>query len=131
MTDSNSKLTTSRNDGPVAQNSGAGSLLDSALANIPAEQREKLIQKALEKRLDLDVEAVRANRRFDASSSDMTNTIDHVRRLESSTKSDYTVKANYETASGYTTVEVRKSTNTVLIVIAVVVAVVFLILFSR
>lgn len=130
MTDSNSKLPT-RTGGPVASTSGTGSLLDSALANLPAEQREKLIQKALEQKLDLEVEGIKANRRFDASSADMANTVDHVRRLEASTRSDYTVRASYETASGNTSVEVKKSNNTVVIVIAVVVAIVFLVFFSR
>lgn len=130
MTDFNSKLT-SRTGGSVVPTSGTGSLLDSALGHLPAEQRENLIQKALEKKLDLDVEAIKANRRFNASSADMVNTVDQVRKLEASTRSDYTVRANYETASGNTSVEVKKSNNTVVIVIAVVVAIVFLVLFSR
>lgn len=127
MTDSNSKVTTGQR--AVVPTSEAGSLLDSALASIPPEQRDKLIGKALEKKLDLDVEAVKAGRRFDASSADMANTVDHVRQLEASTRSDYTVKSSYETASGKTTVEVRKSANisVIVIVIAVVVAIVFLI----
>ena len=83
MTDANSKLT-SRTNGAVTPTSGTGSLLESALASLPAEQREKLIQKALEKKIDLDVEAIKANRRFDASSADMVNTVEHVRRLEAS-----------------------------------------------
>lgn len=50
MTDSNSKLTP-RAGNSVVPTSGTGSLLDSALANLPAEQREKLIAKALEQKL--------------------------------------------------------------------------------
>lgn len=60
----------------------------------------------------------------------MDKTAEHVKRLEGVTKSDYTIKANYETASGNTTVEIKKSNYTVAIVIAVVIAIVFLILFS-
>lgn len=127
MTDASSKLT-SRTGSSVVP---TGSLLDSALASLPAEQREKLIQKALDKKLDLDVEAIKANLRFNSSSADMVNTVDQVRKLEASTRSDYTVRANCETASGNTSVEVKKSNNTVVIVIAVVVAIVFLVLFSR
>jgi len=59
----------------------------------------------------------------------VANTIHQVRALENSTKSDYTVKAEYETASGRTNVEVRKSNNTVIIVIAIVVAILILLLF--
>ena len=94
MTDSNSKVTVGKDGAIVPASSGAGSLLDATLANLPAEQREKLIQKALEKKLDLDVEAIEANRRFDASSADMASTVDQIRKLEASTKSDYTVRAN-------------------------------------
>lgn len=113
------------------QSARPGRLLDAALTNLPAEKREELLGKALEKRLDLEVEAVRANRRHEASSIDMANTVDHVRRLESSTKSDYSVRASYETGSGSTTVEIKKSNNTVIIVVAVVVALIFLAVFSK
>jgi hypothetical protein len=61
----------------------------------------------------------------------MHNTARHVRDLESSTKSDYTVRANFETASGSTSVEVKKSNNTTIIVVAVVVALIFLVLFAK
>lgn len=130
MTDFNSKLT-SRTGSSVVPTSGTGSLLDSALGHLPAEQREKLMQKAQEKKLDLDVAATEAQLRFDASSADMANTARLVRELEASTKSDYAVRTHHETASGNTMIEVKKSNNTVVIVIAVVVAIVFLVLFSR
>ena len=115
----------------TTRSSSSGSLLDSAFQSLPQEQRQKLVEKALEKKLELDVEAVRAARRHEQSSADMHNTVRQVRELESSTKSDYTVRASYETASGNTNVEVKKSNNTTIIVVAVVIAIVFLILFSR
>lgn len=108
-----------------------GSLLDTAFQNLPAEQRDKLLAKALDKRLELEVDAAKAAQRHDRSGIDMNNTVRHVRDLESSTKSDYTVRANFETASGNTSVEVKKSNNTTIIVIAVVVAVIFLVLFAK
>jgi len=69
--------------------------------------------------------------RYQASSVDMANTIHQVRALENSTKSDYTVRAEYETASGRTTVEIKKSNNMVIIIIAMVIGVVALILLSK
>jgi hypothetical protein len=108
-----------------------GSLLDTAFQNLPAEQREKLLAKALEKKLELDVDAAKAAQRHERSGIDMHNTARHVRDLESSTKSDYTVRANFETASGNTSVEVKKSNNSTIIVVAVVIAVIFLVLFSK
>ena len=111
--------------------SSSGSLLDTAFQGLPQEQRQKLLEKALEKKLELDVEAVKAARRHEQSGADMHNTVRHVRDLESSTKSDYIVRANFETASGNTSVEVKKSNNTTIIVVAIVIAVIFLILFAR
>lgn len=87
--------------------------------------------KALERKLELEVDAAKAQQRHDRSGIDMHKTVEHVRNLESSTKADYTVRANYETASGNTSVEVKKNNSTVFIVIAVVVAVVFFLLFRR
>jgi hypothetical protein len=106
-----------------------GNLLDAALANLPPEQRQALAQKALERKLDIDAEAFKADMRYHASSADMANTIHQVRALENSTKSDYTVKAEYETASGRTNVEIKKSNNTVIIVIAIVIAIIILAMF--
>ena len=108
-----------------------GNLLDAALAHLPAEQRQALAQKALERKLDIDAKAVEADNRHRASSVDMANTIHQVRALEDSTKSDYTVRAEYETASGRTNVEIKKSNNTVIIIIAIVIAIIVLITFSK
>lgn len=128
MSDSSSK--SPKND-LTTRPASNGSLLDAAFQNLPAEQRDKLLAKALDKRLELEVDAAKAAQRHDRSGIDMHNTVRHVRDLESSTKSDYTVRASFETASGNTSVEVKKSNNTVIIVIAVVVAVIFLVLFAK
>jgi len=128
MSDSSSK--SPKND-LTTRPASTGSLLDTAFQNLPAEQRDKLLAKALDKRLELEVDAAKAAHRHDRSGIDMHNTVRHVRDLESSTKSDYTVRASFETASGNTSVEVKKSNNTVIIVIAVVVAVIFLVLFAK
>ena len=108
-----------------------GNLLDAALAHLPPAQRQALAQKALERKLDIDAKAVEADNRYRASSVDMANTIHQVRALENSTKSDYTVNAQYETASGRTSVEIKKSNNTVIIVIAIVIAVIVLMMFAK
>jgi len=108
-----------------------GSLLDEALSKLPKEQQERLLGKAIEKRLDIDEEAKRADLRYQASSMDMVNTIRQVNSLEQSTKSDYTVRAEYQTASGKTNVEVKKSNNTVIIVIAIVIGIIILLMFAN
>ncbi len=108
-----------------------GNLLDAALAHLPPEQQQDLAQKALERKLDIDAKAVEADNRYRASSVDMANTIHQVRALENTTKSDYTVKAEYETASGRTNVEIKKANNTVIIVIAIVIAIIVLMIFAK
>jgi hypothetical protein len=128
MSDSSSK---SPNNDLATRPVSTGSLLDTAFQNFPAEQRDKLLAKALEKKLELEVDAAKAAQRHDRSAIDMDNTVRHVRDLESSTKSDYTVRATFETASGNTSVEIKKSNNTTIIVVAVVVAVIFLVLFAK
>jgi hypothetical protein len=128
MSDSSSK--SPKND-LTTRPASTGSLLDIAFQNLPAEQRDKLLAKALDKKLELEVDTAKAAQRHDRSGIDMHNTVRHVRDLESSTKSDYNVRATFETASGNTSVEVKKSNNTTIIVIAVVVAVIFLVLFAK
>lgn len=108
-----------------------GNLLDAALAHLPPEQRQALALRALERKLDIDAKAIEADNRYRASSVDMANTIHQVRALENSTKSDYTVNAEYETASGRTNVQIKKANNTVIIVIAIVIAIIVLIMFAK
>jgi hypothetical protein len=124
----NNNLPAKRHDLTISQ---PGSLLDSALSKLPVEQQKALMQKAIEKRLDLDVDATRAAHRFQASSADMANTIRHIRDVQNSTESDYTLRADYETASGRTHVEIKKSNNTVIIVIAIVIGIATLMMFSK
>jgi uncharacterized membrane protein len=128
MNERDKNLPAKREDFSLAQ---PGSLLDEALSKLPKEQQEKLLSKAIEKRLDIDEEGKRADLRYRASSVDMANTIRQVNALEQSTKSDYTVRAEYETASGKTNVEVKKSNNTVIIVIAIVIAIILLLMFTN
>ena len=128
MSDKRDNLPAKRDDFSLAKQ---GSLLDEALSKLPKEQQEKLLSKALEKRLDLDEEGKRADLRYEASSRDMANTIHQVDALENSTQSDYTVRAEYETASGKTNVEIKKSNNTVIIVIAIVIGVILLLMFAN
>ncbi|MES2983555.1 MAG: hypothetical protein V4727_14675 [Verrucomicrobiota bacterium] len=128
MSDKRDNLPAQREEFSLAQ---PGSLLDAALSQLPKEQQERLLGKAIEKRLDIDEEARRADLRFRASSLDMVNTIRQVNALEQSTKSDYTVRAEYQTASGKTNIEVKKSNNTVIIVIAIVIGIIILLIFAN
>ncbi|GMU92856.1 MAG: hypothetical protein AMXMBFR4_19140 [Candidatus Hydrogenedentota bacterium] len=110
---------------------GHENVLDTAIANLPPSQRDALIEKALERKLDLETDARRAEMRYRQSSADMENTVRHVRDLEMSTKSDYSVRAEFNTASGRTNVEIKKSNNLTIIVIAIVLGIIVLWLFSN
>jgi len=132
MSDQNSPNTASGpNQQLPAKIPPSGNLLNAALAHLPLEQQQALAQRALERQIELDAAAAEAQHRYQNSSRDMDNTVDHVRELERSTKSDYTVRADYKTASGSTTVEIKKANNTVIIVIAIVIGVLVLLMFSK
>jgi hypothetical protein len=115
MSDKQENLPVKREDFSLAQQ---GSLLDAALSQLPKEQQERLLAKAIEKRLDIDEEAKKADLRYKASSLDMVNTIHQVKALEQTTKSDYTVRAEYQTASGKTNIEIKSGCFAMLCVIA-------------
>lgn len=128
MSNDQNNLPVKRDDFTLAK---PGSLLDEALSKLPKEQQERMLAKAIEKRIDIDAEAKIADLRYQASSVDMANTIRQVHALEQSTKSDYTVRADHQTASGKTIVEVKNSNNTVIIVIAIVIGVILLLFFAN
>lgn len=110
---------------------GQRNLLDQAFDHLTEDQKKALSLKAIEKKLDIDESAKRAALRHQASLVDMENTIRQVQDIEQSTKSDYTIKADYDTASGHTSVQIKKTSNTSIIVIAIVIAVLAMILLAK
>lgn len=110
----------------VTRPASSGNLLEAAFERLPKEQRQRLMEKALEEKLRLDVEAARAEGRNIRNAVDMQRMIHVLQDLESSTNRDFTLQARYETASGNTSVEVKKSTNNTIVIVAVVIAIVFL-----
>jgi hypothetical protein len=130
MPDENYQITPRLGESP-ASISKPGNLLDATLAGLPPDQQAKILAKVAEKRVELDHSEKSADLRHRASTAGMVQTVQTVRALEASSKSDYTVKADFETASGRTSVEVKKNNNTMIIVVAVVIAVIFLVIFSR
>jgi hypothetical protein len=61
----------------------------------------------------------------------MSNTVKMVSALEQAGKNDYEISAQYHTASGQTSVRVKKATNQTIIIIAVAVAAILLVLLLR
>ena len=110
----------------LVQRQNRGGLLNLALDDLTNEQKQQLAQNILDARLGLDVSQAEADQRFGNSTRDMGNTIQTVKSLEESSKSDYEVKSSFETASGKTDIHVKKNNNTVIIIIAVVIGIIVL-----
>ena len=114
----------------LATGSNAPKILDRAFQSLTPEQQQKLLAAASEQALQQEIKDREAQRKFDASGADMQRHVALVREHERN-KSDFTATSEFETPSGRTTVKVSRSNNTLFIVIAVVIAVIFFVMFSR
>lgn len=110
--------------------SGSQGLLHRAFQDLSPEDQRKLHAKVTELAVDLEVANLNAKRKFEASGAEMHRHVDLVKEHEK-IKSDFTIQSEFDTASGRTTVKVSKANNTLYIVIAVVTAVVFFVMFAR
>ncbi len=115
----------------LAMQQSRGQLLNLTLNQISESQVQELRKKILEEQIGLEVSQAKADQRFLNSSRDMASTIQAVRSLEQSSKSDYEVRSSFETASGSTNITVKKNNNTVIIVVAVVVGIILYLLLTK
>lgn len=106
-------------------------LLDTPIENLPVSQRRELEKKIIDEQIKLDVSVKKAEGRFVNSSRDMARDVQAARALEQSTRSDYDVNAHYRTASGHTDLRIKRNTNTVFMVIAIVIGIVVLLVLLR
>ena len=106
-------------------------LLDLSTRGLSNDEARALRTKALEAKLQVDKQRVEADDRFADSSRDMANTVKIVQSLEHAGKSDYEVNAQYRTASGNTSVRVKKATNQAIVIIAIAIAAILLLLLIR
>ena len=107
-----------------------GKLIDEAFELLTPEQKSRMAELAVERGIDLEVKDRDAKRRFDASGAEMDRAVDLAKQHEQM-KSDFTIRSEFETASGKTSVNVSRANNTLFIVAAVVIAVVFFVIFSK
>jgi hypothetical protein len=107
-----------------------GSLLQNALKNLDPEQVRKISETAAEQAVNLEVEKVRAERRYQNASRDMDEFVEQAGKLDRSLASDYRMQGDFETASGRTNVQVSKSSSKVTVIIAVIIGIVLLLLFA-
>ena len=115
----------------LALQQSRGSLLNLTLDDLTENQKQELKMKIVEEKIGLDVSQAKADQRFYNSTRDMASTLQQVYNLEQSTKADYDINARYETASGSTQVTVKKNTNTMYIVVAVVVGIILFLLIRK
>jgi len=115
---------------PLAPVSRGGGVLDQALNRLPPEQQDALMQKALEKRIDIEVQAAEAERAYTNFEEESNQAVRQVRELG---RTGMDVMASYEgrTASGSWNVQVSKTSYTLLIVIAAIVGIILLALVLR
>lgn len=104
-------------------------VLDHAFQSLPAEEQKKLLAKAAELQLEQEVKDRDAQRNFNASSIEMERDVHTVKELNKAGP-DFTMENTYKTASGETRIKVTKNNNMTWIIVAVVVAVIFFLLFA-
>ncbi len=109
----------------------ADDVLDNALQNLDERQAADVTKKAAEEVVRIAVEKRRAEHRSDAARDEMRALVDNANLLDRR-GGDYQIDSAFETATGTTKVQIRKSRTTTLVVAtafvlaALLLAVVFL-----
>ena len=110
----------------------ADDVLDNALHNLDERQAADVTKKAAEEVVRIAVEKRRAEHRSDAARDEMRALVENANLLDRR-GGDYQIDSSFETATGTTKVQIRKSATTRLIVVAafvlaaLLVAVIFLV----
>lgn len=105
----------------------AEDIVDNALQNLDETQARKVTEKAADEIVKIAVEKRKAEYRNSAAQDEMRNLIDNVNLLDQR-GGDYKINSTFETASGTTNVEIRKSKLTPVNVIAIVIGLVIVVL---
>ena len=87
----------------------AEDIVDNALQNLDESQARRVTEKAADEIVRLAVEKRKAEYRNSAAQEEMNNLINNANLLDKQV-SDYKINSTFETASGTTNVEIRKST---------------------
>lgn len=105
-------------------------IVDNALQNLDESQARRVTEKAADEVVRLAVEKRKAEYRATAARDEMHNLINNARLLDERV-SDYRINSTFETASGTTNVEIKKSSikSVHLALIAGLVILILLVLF--
>lgn len=95
----------------------ADDVLDNALHNLDERQAADVTKKAAEEVVRIAVEKRRAEHRADAARDEMRALVDNANLLDRR-GGDYQIDSSFETATGTTKVQIRKSRTTTLVILA-------------
>ena len=111
----------------------AEDIVDNALQNLDEKQAREVTKKAADELVRIAVEKRKAEYRSDRAQDEMRNLINNANLLDERV-SDYKINSTFETATGTTSVEIKKSrSNTIILIsaIAVFVLIALVLLLSR
>ncbi|MEP6850382.1 MAG: hypothetical protein ABI999_16095 [Acidobacteriota bacterium] len=98
-------------------------IVDNALQNLSESQARRVTEKAADEIVKLAVEKRKAEYRNSAAQEEMNNLINNANLLDRQV-GDYKINSTFETASGTTNVEIRKSPiNRVLLILVALTAI--------
>jgi hypothetical protein len=95
----------------------ADDIVDNALQNLDEKQAREVTKKAADEVVKIAVEKRKAEYRSDRAQEEMRNLINNANLLDQKVD-DYKINSTFETATGTTSVEIRKSKSTTLLLLA-------------
>src|ERR1700754_3828157 len=105
----------------------ADDIVDNALQSLDEQQAREVSKKAADEVVRIAVEKRKAEYRSDRAQEEMRNLINNANLLDERV-GDYKINSTFETATGTTSVEIKKSRSSTLILIAIIAAAIFLVL---
>jgi hypothetical protein len=107
----------------------ADDIVDNALQSLDEQQAKEVTRKAADEVVRIAVEKRKAEYRTQRAQEEMSNLIDNANLLDQKV-GDYKINSTFETATGTTSVEIKKSkTNFILIIAAIGIFVLLMLLF--
>ena len=103
----------------------AEDIVDNALQNLDEQQAKEVTKKAADEVVRLAVEKRKAEYRSDRAQDEMRNLINNAELLDRRV-GDYKINSTFETATGTTSVEIKKSKTNLIVGIAIAVILVLL-----
>src|SRR5438093_12445150 len=106
----------------------ADDIVDNALQNLDEQQAREVTKKAADEIVKIAVEKRKAEYRSDRAQEEMRNLINNANLLDEKVD-DYKINSTFETATGTTSVEIKKSkSNTLILIAAIVIILLFVLL---